>query len=247
LWLECGGYVFWILDFVGDGGFETALTEVFTTFSSAFRKKDTLIYICVFSFPTLSKASRIIYLLMTRLWVKRVAGNSAIFFLWRCDPTRLMASSFLRFLNHTQRRVIVGRTSLDEWSARRRDLYLTSHSTHNRQISIPPVGFEPTISAGERPQTYALDRAATETGNSVIRQCNYQPNRRKIQNSGLSAMRCKCTSGLMTYLLSFIRIPRALNDRWFSMWLITVEIWQEHIFLKVRLHCTKILSYNRNQ
>jgi hypothetical protein len=27
-----------------------------------------------------------------------------------------------------------------------------------------PVEFEPTISAGERPQTYALDRAATGTG-----------------------------------------------------------------------------------
>jgi len=26
---------------------------------------------------------------------------------------------------------------------------------------MPPVGFEPTISAGERPQTYALDRAAS--------------------------------------------------------------------------------------
>ena len=26
------------------------------------------------------------------------------------------------------------------------------------------VGFEPTISAGERPQTYALDRSATGTG-----------------------------------------------------------------------------------
>ena len=26
------------------------------------------------------------------------------------------------------------------------------------------VGFEPTILAGERPQTYALDRAATGTG-----------------------------------------------------------------------------------
>jgi len=26
------------------------------------------------------------------------------------------------------------------------------------------VGFEPTISAGERPKTYALDRAATGTG-----------------------------------------------------------------------------------
>ena len=30
------------------------------------------------------------------------------------------------------------------------------------------VGFEPTISAGERPQTYALDRAATGTGNLSI-------------------------------------------------------------------------------
>ena len=29
---------------------------------------------------------------------------------------------------------------------------------------MPPVGFEPTISAGERPQIYALDRAATGTG-----------------------------------------------------------------------------------
>ena len=29
---------------------------------------------------------------------------------------------------------------------------------------MPPVGFEPTISAGERPQTYALDRSATRNG-----------------------------------------------------------------------------------
>jgi hypothetical protein len=58
----------------------------------------------------------------------------------------------------------VGRTPLDEWSVRRRDLYLTTHNTHNRQTSMPSVGFEPTISAGERPQTYALDRAATGTG-----------------------------------------------------------------------------------
>ena len=28
-----------------------------------------------------------------------------------------------------------------------------------------PVGFEPIILAGELTQTYALDRAATETGN----------------------------------------------------------------------------------
>jgi len=30
---------------------------------------------------------------------------------------------------------------------------------------MPPVGFKPTISAGVRPQTYALDRAATGIGN----------------------------------------------------------------------------------
>ena len=84
--------------------------------------------------------------------------------LWRCDPTWVMASSFLRFLDHTQRRTTVGRTPLDEWSARRRDLYLTTHNTHNRQSFMPPVGFEPTISAGERPQTYALDHAATGIG-----------------------------------------------------------------------------------
>jgi len=29
---------------------------------------------------------------------------------------------------------------------------------------MPPVGFEPTISPGERPQIYALDRAAIGTG-----------------------------------------------------------------------------------
>jgi len=32
---------------------------------------------------------------------------------------------------------------------------------------MPAVGFESTISAGERPQTYALDRAATGTGGHV--------------------------------------------------------------------------------
>ena len=59
-------------------------------------------------------------------------------------------------------------TPLNEWSVRRRDLYLTTHNTHNRQISMPRVGFEPTISSGERPKTYALDRAATGTGRLTL-------------------------------------------------------------------------------
>ena len=67
-----------------------------------------------------------------------------------------MERLFLMFLDHTQRRTTVGRTPLDEWSARRRGLYLTTHDTHDRQISMPPVGFEPMISAGERPQAAHL-------------------------------------------------------------------------------------------
>ena len=61
-----------------------------------------------------------------------------------------MEHLFLMFLDHTQRRSTVGRTPLGEWSARRRDLYLTTHDTHIRQTSMPPVGFEPKISTGER-------------------------------------------------------------------------------------------------
>ena len=71
------------------------------------------------------------------------------------------------FLDHTQRRTrvaTVGRTPLDEWSARRRDLYLTTQDTHNRQTPMPPVEFEPLISASERSQTHALDDAATGIG-----------------------------------------------------------------------------------
>jgi hypothetical protein len=40
------------------------------------------------------------------------------------------------------------------------------HNTQHSQKAdfLASVGFEPTISVGERPQTYALDRAATWTG-----------------------------------------------------------------------------------
>ena len=61
---------------------------------------------------------------------------------------RALASSRTRLLDHIQRRATVGRTPLNERLVRRRDLYLTTHNTHNRQTSMPRVGFEPTIAAG---------------------------------------------------------------------------------------------------
>ena len=76
--------------------------------------------------------------------------------LWRCDPARVMASLFLRFLDYTQRRTTVGRTPLDEWSALRTDLYLTTHNIHNKH----PY---PRWDSNPRSQQ-TLDRAATGNG-----------------------------------------------------------------------------------
>jgi hypothetical protein len=69
--------------------------------------------------------------------------------------------SLLYLLVHTETHNIIGRSSLDEGSARRRDLYLTTQTLYKRQTYTSPVGFEPTIPASAWPQTYALDPAAT--------------------------------------------------------------------------------------
>jgi hypothetical protein len=52
-------------------------------------------------------------------------------------------------------------TSLDEWSAGRRELCVTTHNTQNRETSMPSAVFEPRTSASRRLQTHALDRTAT--------------------------------------------------------------------------------------
>jgi hypothetical protein len=55
------------------------------------------------------------------------------------------------------------RTPLDERSARRRNHYLITHNTYNRETSMPPAGFEPTIPANELPQNHVLE--CVDTGN----------------------------------------------------------------------------------
>jgi len=88
---------------------------------------------------------------------------------WRNSPQWSRASSLTSFLDHTQRRTTVGRTPPDEWSARRRDLCLTSHNTHNRQTSIPPVDSKPQSeqASGRRPASYTarpLESACVSVG-----------------------------------------------------------------------------------
>jgi hypothetical protein len=62
--------------------------------------------------------------------------------------------------DNAQTHTTVGRTPLDKGSAHRRDFYLTTQKLYKTNIHAP-VGFEPTIPASARPQTYALDCAAT--------------------------------------------------------------------------------------
>ena len=55
----------------------------------------------------------------------------------------------------------VGRTPLDLGSARRGYLYVITHNIHTGQTAMPSAGFESAVPKSERPQTHALDRAAT--------------------------------------------------------------------------------------
>ena len=82
-----------------------------------------------------------------------------------------MASSFLRFVGHTQRRTTVGRTPLNEWSARRRE--------HTKLVTdkyiCPRRDSEPATPASERPHTNALDRSVTNIYTHVRRGLPYKP------------------------------------------------------------------------
>ena len=68
---------------------------------------------------------------------------------------------------HTQ-----GRISLDEGSGRCGKLCLTKHNIHKRQTATNPARFETAIPANERPPTYALDRAASGIGHTLLRGVN---------------------------------------------------------------------------
>jgi hypothetical protein len=61
-----------------------------------------------------------------------------------------------------------GKTPLVAWSARCKDLYLTAHWTHNRQISMSTVRFKAAILESQRPQTHVSDRAAQWIGRKIL-------------------------------------------------------------------------------
>ena len=113
----------------------------------------------------------------------------------------------------------VGRNPLDVWSARRKDLYLTIHNTRNRQTSMPSVGFEPTIPEGERPQNYALDRAATGTGTINISSV-YVSFRTAvcIFYENICSLRFDSNTAYIIYWYSVITFVLVTRDLWFGLW-----------------------------
>jgi len=90
------------------------------------------------------------------LWLVRIFGY--IFFLSVMRNTSLpqisirsKALSCLLLASHSH--PTLGRTPLDEWSARRRDLYLTTHETHKTQTSMSSARSNPQFqqASGRRP------------------------------------------------------------------------------------------------
>jgi hypothetical protein len=104
-------------------------------------------------------------------WIKNafkaqsILRISSFFLFWHNSPQWATAYSFVRFLYHIQWHSTVDRLL---WTSDQL-VTLPKHKIHNRQTSMPPLGFEPTISAGERPQTYALDRPATAIDTAYIK------------------------------------------------------------------------------
>jgi hypothetical protein len=79
--------------------------------------------------------------------------RSIKFSLWptaTSGPRPPVCRGFMITLRHTT----LGKTSLDDWSARCRNIYLTTYNTHKRQTSMPPARFEPKIPASEGPQNH---------------------------------------------------------------------------------------------
>ena len=89
------------------------------------------------------------------VWVWRFVET--YFFPWRNSPTGPVSPHYRDFTT------TMGRIPLDEWSARRRDIYLTTNNYYDRHPCHRRVS-NPAIPASERPQTDALDRAATGKG-----------------------------------------------------------------------------------
>jgi hypothetical protein len=100
------------------------------------------------------------------LYIIQAKVQWQLFFTWKFS-TRLRVMAFpLLWASrwHSDTPHSLGTTDLDEWSARRKNLYLTIRNISKQQISMPPAEFEPAIQESERPKPHSFDRTATGIG-----------------------------------------------------------------------------------
>jgi hypothetical protein len=123
------------------------------------------------------------------------------FFSMAWQPPSGTGPPHYRSFTITLRNTTLGRTPLKEWSASRRNLYMTTRNTHMRQTS--PAEFETTIPARERPQTHALDPAANGIGRFCrMRLLNTEPTRNVFVN----------TDG--SFMMSPLQIRKQFTNSW---------------------------------
>jgi hypothetical protein len=113
-------------------------------------------------------ATFIFYVFLKSFWFAKTIVNKQNINIY-VFPVALRPNAGQDFLvlevswSHTQRLTTLGRTPLDEWSARRRDLFLTTNNS--LEINIHVRGRIRTHNlSGERPHTHVLDSTVTETG-----------------------------------------------------------------------------------
>jgi hypothetical protein len=130
---------------------------------------DNLIVIC----PEVHIMKHLIQSILRPYLAPSILGKHRLLFLLFCfhDATLLRERGLLiveasRSHSFTQH---IGRTPLDEWSARRRKLYLTTHYTYSGRTSVPPAGFGPVMPTIEQSHTDALVHANTGTRSITIK------------------------------------------------------------------------------
>jgi hypothetical protein len=114
------------------------------------------------AFVACKKGETYLHVLQIKLNIK-----NHVHFLYGAIASSGPGSPLHRGFTFTLRHITGGRTPLDEWSARRRDLYPTTYSTHKRQTTMSQTGFEPAFPASKWSQTHVLDRAITGIGKQV--------------------------------------------------------------------------------
>jgi hypothetical protein len=102
-------------------------------------------------------------LCVLRYWTEKEASTVVNIF-HGARATNGLGTPHYQSFTITLRHITLGRTPLDERLARHREFYLTKHAIPNRLTSMHPVGIEPAIPSSERPQTHALDGAASGIG-----------------------------------------------------------------------------------